>query len=217
MIAAASQGFFHVFNDEVQWVWACKQNACQVIEFFLQDVILCDDHVASRCLGIDDTFFTAEWMVREEVKQYCAVGWFSIEFCLKFSGFRKIDLHIQESDSLFGIGECVFNSGADCIDECHQGVELGVGAQENEENIINETLPKVDQMEESQDYGVFFLAHERLAQGGHPGSHGCTKGLVYMVVHEFEDAMFEDEIEYDGHYMGQWTVCGQQLLVFSMK
>ena len=28
-----------------------------------------------------------------------------------------------------------------------------------------------------------------------------------MHVHEFEDAMFEDEIEYDGHYMGRWTVC----------
>ena len=45
-------------------------------------------------------------------------------------------------------------------------------------------------------------------RGSHPGSHGRTKGLVYMVVHEFEGAMFEDEIEYDGHYMGQWTVCG---------
>ena len=45
-------------------------------------------------------------------------------------------------------------------------------------------------------------------RGSHPGSHGCTKGLVYMVVYEFEGAIFEDEIEYDRHYMGQWTVCG---------
>ena len=35
-----------------------------------------------------------------------------------------------------------------------------------------------------------------------------------MRVHEFEDAMFEDEIEYDAHYMGWWAVCGQQVLVF---
>ena len=46
--------------------------------------------------------------------------------------------------SLIGIDECVFNSGADCIHECHQGVELEVGAQENEENVINEMFPKVD-------------------------------------------------------------------------
>ena len=35
-----------------------------------------------------------------------------------------------------------------------------------------------------------------------------------MRVHEFEGAVFEDEVEYDMHYMGQWTVCGQQVLVF---
>ena len=29
-----------------------------------------------------------------------------------------------------------------------------------------------------------------------------------MRVHEFEGAVFEDEVEYDMHYMGQWTVCG---------
>ena len=44
-----------------------------------------------------------------------------LEFRFKLSGFRKIDLHIQESDSFFGIGECVFDGGADCIHECHQG------------------------------------------------------------------------------------------------
>ena len=52
-------------------------------------------------------------------------------------------MHVQESDSLFGVGECLFDSGADCINERHQGFELGVEAQENEENIINETSPKV--------------------------------------------------------------------------
>ena len=35
-----------------------------------------------------------------------------------------------------------------------------------------------------------------------------------MRVHEFEGAMFEDEIEYYVHYMGWWAVCGQQVLVF---
>ena len=35
-----------------------------------------------------------------------------------------------------------------------------------------------------------------------------------MRVHEFEGAMFEDEIEYYVHYMGRWAVCGQQVLVF---
>ena len=41
---------------------------CEVVEFFLQDVVLCDDHVVTKCLGIDDTFFTAEWRGRVEVK-----------------------------------------------------------------------------------------------------------------------------------------------------
>ena len=44
-----------------------------------------DDHVVTKCLGIDDTFFAAKWMVRMEVKKFHAVGWFSIEFRFKFS------------------------------------------------------------------------------------------------------------------------------------
>ena len=43
----------------------------------------------------------------------------------------------------------MFDSGADCIHECHQGFELGVGAQENEENVINEAVLKVDEIEKS--------------------------------------------------------------------
>ena len=39
-------------------------------------------------------------------------------------------------------------------------------------------------------------------RGSHPGSHGGTQDLMYMRVHEFEGAMFEDEIEYYAHYMG---------------
>ena len=61
---------------------------------------------------------------------------------------------------MFGVGESVINSGTDCIHECHQGVELGMGTQENEENVVNETFPKVDQVKESQDNGAFILAHE---------------------------------------------------------
>ena len=38
----------------------------------------------------------------------------------------------------------MFNGGTGCIHECHQGFELGVGAQENEENVNNETFPKLD-------------------------------------------------------------------------
>ena len=45
---------------------------------------------------------------------------------------------------MFGIGECVFDGGADCIHECHQGLKLGVGAQENEEDVINKAFLKVD-------------------------------------------------------------------------
>ena len=41
----------------------------------------------------------------------------------------------------------MFDGGADCIHECRQGFELGVGAQENEENVINEAFPKIDEME----------------------------------------------------------------------
>ena len=114
---------------------------------------------------IDDTSFRAEWMMRMEEKQCHAVGWFSIEFHFTFSGFRKIDLHVQESDSLFSIGECVFDDGADSIHECHQGVKLGVGTQENEENVINKTFPKVHYVEESQDYGAFFFSHEQIDTG----------------------------------------------------
>ena len=35
-----------------------------------------------------------------------------------------------------------------------------------------------------------------------------------MLVHKFEGAMFEDEIEYYAHNMGQWPVCWQQVVVF---
>ena len=31
---------------------------------------------------------------------------------------------------------------------------------------------------------------------------------------QFESAMFENEIEYDAHYMGWWIVCGEQTIVF---
>ena len=99
-----------------------------------------------------------------EVKQCHAVGWISIEFCSKFSGFRRIDLHVQESDSLFGAGECVSNGGADLIHEYHEGIKLGV--QENEEDVINKMFPKVDQVEESEDYGEFFFSHEQIGIGG---------------------------------------------------
>ena len=153
-----------------------------------------------------------------EVKKCHAVGWFSIEFRFQFSVFRKIDFHVQEGDSLFGIGECVFDGGADCIHECHQGVKLGVGAQENEEDVINKAFPKVDQVEESQDYGAFFLFHEQIGIGGsHPSSHGGTQDLVYMRVHEFEGAIVDDEIKYYTHYMAWWEVSEQQVLVFFHK
>ena len=42
----------------------------------------------------------------------------------------------------------------------------------------------------------------------HSSSPGDAKDLVFMRVHEFEGAMFEDEIEYNAHYMGTGTVCG---------
>ena len=99
-------------------------------------------------------------MVRMEVKQCHAV------LSFKFSGFRKIDLHVQESHSLFGIAGCVLDGEADCIQECDQGVKLGVGAKENEEDVIDKTFPKVNQMEESQDYGALFFSHEQIGIGG---------------------------------------------------
>ena len=63
-------------------------------------MIFRDDHVVTKCLGIDDTFFAAKWMVRMEVKQCHAVGLFSIEVRFKFSYFRKIDLHVEEGNCL---------------------------------------------------------------------------------------------------------------------
>ena len=53
-------------------------------------------------------------------------------------------MHVQEGDSLFGIGECVFDGEADCIHECYQGLKFGVGVQESEEDVINKAFPKVD-------------------------------------------------------------------------
>ena len=160
-------------------------------------------------------FFTPEWMVRVEVKQFDEFGWFSREFGLEFSGFREIDLQVQESDTLFRIDECVFKSGADCIHECYQGFKLGMGAQKIEENVINETFPKVDQVEEIYDYGAFLLAHAQIdIRGSYASSHGGAIDLVHMRVHEFEGAMFQDEVEYDKHYMGWWTVFGYQMLLF---
>ena len=35
-----------------------------------------------------------------------------------------------------------------------------MGAQENEEKVINEAVLKVDEIEKSLDYGAFLLAHE---------------------------------------------------------
>ena len=120
--------------------------------------------------------------------------------------------------SVFGIGACVFDGGANCIHECHQGFVLGKGAQENKENVINETFPKEDQVEASQDYCAFLLADEQIGiVGSHPSCHGGAKDLVYMRAHEFEGAMFGDEVEYDAHYMGQWTVWGQQVPLFFHK
>ena len=43
---------------------------------------------------------------------------------------------------MIGAAECVFNGGANCIHKCHQGIKLG--AQENEEDVINKMFPKVD-------------------------------------------------------------------------
>ena len=66
-----------------------------------------------------------------------------LKFCLEISGFRKVNLHVSERKFVQSRRMCV-NSRADCIHKCHQGFELGVEAQENEENVINETFPKVD-------------------------------------------------------------------------
>ena len=38
-----------------------------------------------------------------------------------------------------------------------------------------------------------------------------------MHVHEFEGAMFEDEIEYAEYYTRRWTVVGSRCLYFSIK
>ena len=70
--------------------------------------------------------------MRAESKLCHAVAWFCMEFCLEFSRFGK------ERDSLFRVSECVFNSKANCIHQCHQEFELGV------ENVINEAFPTVD-------------------------------------------------------------------------
>ena len=52
------------------------------------------------------------------------------------------------------------------------------------------------------------LHMNRLAWGSHPSFHGGSKNLMYMHVHEFERAMFENKVEYGRDYMGRWTVCG---------
>ena len=37
--------------------------------FFLKDSVFGNDNLGSECLRINDIFFTAEWMVRVEVKK----------------------------------------------------------------------------------------------------------------------------------------------------
>ena len=54
---------------------------------------------------------------------------------------------------------------------------------------------------------MFILAHELIGIGrGHPSTHECTEDLMYMCVHEFESAVFEDEIKIDVYYVGWWAV-----------
>ena len=62
---------------------------------------------------------------------------------------------------------------------------------------------KVDQVDESQDYGTFSLPMNKLAQEGAillPIQ--VSKIWCMWVSMKFEGAMFEDEIEYDAHYIG---------------
>ena len=65
--------------------------------------------------------------------------------------------------TVYSTGECAFNSGADYIYESHQGFELEVEAQENEENDINETFPKVDRWRKVRIMVPFSLPMNRLA------------------------------------------------------
>ena len=61
------------------------------------------------------------------------------------------------------------------------------------------------QEQNSQDYGAFRLAYEQIGSWrDHPTSHGGTKDLGYIRVHELEGGVFENEIEYDVPYM--WVV-----------
>ena len=62
---------------------------------------------------------------------------------------------------------------------------------------------KVDQVEESQDYGTASLPMNKLAQEGAILLPMQVSRIWCMWVSmNFEDAMFEDEIEYDAHYIG---------------
>ena len=135
-IAVVGQGFFMFLM-----IWyRGYARASKMRVRLLSSVVFWDDHVASKWLGINNRFFTAEWMMRVECEKVSC----SRLFFLEFSGFKTLNFYVWERDSLFGVGECVFNTRADCIRECHQGFELEVGVKENEENVINGTFPKED-------------------------------------------------------------------------
>ena len=140
------------------------------------------------------------------MKQLHAVSGLSVKFCLAFSRFRKVDLHIQERNSFFGVGECVFNRKADCFHKCHQGFELCVRTKADNKNVVNESFPKVNQVKECQDGSTFLFAPEKFGiENSHPCSHGGAEGLVDVCIHEIEGAMFKNKIKDVGEMGSLWV------------
>ena len=63
-------------------------------EIIMNDVVFRDDHDILESLWIDETFITDERVVGVEEKKSHKVSGISAKFCLEFSKFRKVELHI---------------------------------------------------------------------------------------------------------------------------
>ena len=94
-------------------------------------------------------------------------------------------------------------------------VGLGMRTNKNKKNVVNETFPKVNQVNECQVDGKFLFSHEQIGIGGIflvP-----MEAPVDVYGHETKGAVFNNEIEDCTNYMGRWALCRQEMLVFPCK
>ena len=72
------------------------------------------------------------------------VSGFSVQGCLEFVACSYVDLHVQEGNLLGGVFESEFDRGVEVFHENLHGLELFGGAQEDQEDVIYESLTEGD-------------------------------------------------------------------------